>query len=61
MIDEQVTGTIMALIGVANDRGYFQVRDSCNAGINFKASLPEGVEIPAESRGLFDSDLLQAG
>jgi hypothetical protein len=39
-IDEQITGSIIALLGRADNSGYFNVIDSCNAGISFKAELP---------------------
>ena len=58
-INEQVTGTIIALLGIADDQGYFEVQDSCLAGIPFKPQLPEGVEIT--SRGLFDEQQLAQG
>ena len=57
-IDEQVTGTIMALLGVADDQGYFGVQDVCLAGIPFKAQLPGGVAIEEQKKELFDDDLL---
>ena len=57
--DEQVTGTIMALLGISDNQGYFEVQDTCMAGIPFKAELPSGVEI--KNRSLFDDNLLQSG
>lgn len=50
-LSEQVTGTIMAMLGVSDDQGYFNVKDTCMAGIPFKAELPPNVEI--KTRALF--------
>ena len=49
----------MALLGRADNQGYFEVRDTCFAGIPFKTELPAGVEI--QERALFDDALLQHG
>ena len=57
--DEHVTGTIMALLGVSDNQGYFRVQDTCFAGIPFKAELPPSVEI--KNRPLFSDTLLQKG
>ena len=57
-ISEQVTGTIVALLGIADASGYFNVIDKCVAGIPFKAELPKTVKI--EKRSLFDDDLLRS-
>ena len=35
----------MAILGMADESGYFAVQDTCMAGIPFKAELPDGVEI----------------
>ena len=48
----------MALLGVADDQGYFGVQDVCLAGIPFKAQLPGGVAIEEQKKELFDDDLL---
>lgn len=51
-VKEQVTGTIVALLGRSDDKGYFEVQDTCEAGIPFKPLLPPSVEI--KERALFD-------
>ena len=51
-IDEQITGSIIAVLGKADNSGYFNVIDSCRAGISFQADLPRSVNLC--ERGLFD-------
>ena len=55
-VAEQVTGTIIALLGKADESGYFNVVDKCMAGISFKSELPPTVKL--DKRSLFDNDLL---
>ena len=47
---------ILALLGVADQSGYFNVIDSCKAGIPFKSELPATVQLC--KRNLFDDELL---
>ena len=54
-----VTGTIIALLGISDNQGYFHVNDFCMAGIPFQPEVPEGVEI--RDRKLFDDALLRKG
>lgn len=47
-----VTGSILALKGVVDSKGFFEVKDHCFAGIPFKA-LPKQVNVFAPPRPLF--------
>lgn len=49
-----ITGAIVALKGVVDSKGFFEVKDYCYAGIPFYGSIPRGVNITTE-RGLFDN------
>jgi len=40
---ELVTGSIMAILGEADQLGYFEVKDLCYAGIPFQSDLPPQV------------------
>jgi DNA polymerase delta subunit 2 len=40
---ELVTGSIMAILGEADQHGYFEVKDLCYAGIPFQSDLPPQV------------------
>jgi len=54
-----VTGSIIALQGMADKNGFFHVIDFCTAGVPYKASIPDSVTINHnEPRALFDSELL---
>ena len=55
-VEEQVTGSIIAILGKADASGYFNVIDTCTAGISFKPELPRTVVLG--KRALFDNDLL---
>lgn len=53
--EELVTGSILAILGVADHQGYFEVRDLCYAGIPFKSDLPpQVVGMTHTKKGLFD-------
>jgi hypothetical protein len=52
--NEFVTGSIVALLGVADQGGYFMCRDFCYAGVPFKVELPKQIKITLK-RGLFES------
>ena len=39
-VEELVTGSIIAILGEADEQGYFEVKDICYAGIPFKPDLP---------------------
>jgi hypothetical protein len=47
----------VALLGSADNSGYFNVQDSCKPGVPFKADLPASVDITLQ-RPLFDPEML---
>lgn len=47
-----MTGSIVALLGKADETGYFLVDDICFAGTPFKADLPQTVNVKNQ-RDLF--------
>lgn len=49
-----VTGSIIALLGVADKGGYFVCKDFCFAGTPYKVELPRQVKVTLQ-RKLFDS------
>jgi|LauGreDrversion4_2_1035121.scaffolds.fasta_scaffold174855_2 DNA polymerase delta subunit 2 len=49
-----VTGSIVALLGVADKGGYFVCKDFCFAGIPFKVELPRQIKVTL-NRNLFES------
>ena len=48
-----VTGAILALKGVVDKNGFFDVRDYCYSGIATQKPIPRGINLAAK-RGLFD-------
>ena len=50
VIAEQITGSIVALLGKADAAGYFNVQDTCVAGVPFKPELPAGVDLTVERK-----------
>jgi len=51
--DNFVTGAIIALKGVVDIKGFFEVKDFCYAGIPFNMNLPRSINT-ATKRGLYD-------
>lgn len=52
--DNFVTGAILALKGVVDIKGIFEVKDYCYAGIPFNMNLPRSINT-ATKRGLYDN------
>jgi len=50
-----VTGSIIALLGKADEQGYYIVEDSCKAGVAFKPELPACIDTNIH-RGLFEGE-----
>ena len=53
-----VTGSIIALKGIADTNGFFEVKDFCYAGIPFKDNIPKSIKTNL-SRDLYDSSALK--
>ena len=41
--NKHATGSIIAMLGVANQAGYFEVQDICYAGVPFKSEISHGL------------------
>ena len=50
-----MTGQIIALKGIVDSKGIFEVRDYCFAGIPFSVSIPRGINIANNKRGLYEN------
>jgi DNA polymerase delta subunit 2 len=56
IVDEQITGSIIAILGKADKQGYFEVDDFCFAGIPFQSDIPHFVPgMTRNMRDLFDT------
>jgi hypothetical protein len=42
---KHITGSIIALLGHADQNGFFVVKDFCYGGVPFKAELPKHIDL----------------
>ena len=54
MPENFVTGSILALKGVVDVKGFFEVKDYCYAGIPFHGSIPKNISL-TQKRGLYEN------
>lgn len=48
------TGSIVALKGIVDKNGFFDVKDFCYAGLPFAKSIPRSVTLGGKKRGLYE-------